>query len=254
MKTNHYGHTVDSEVPITGVVTNNKLSHFFDDLICSASLSDLELLDQYLEKRWARIQSIAETHVGEICTGKIEEIRELLDEIENPEMDVCNETSEFIPGFCKTEDKNKAWYWFDMLDYGMKPDPDAEYSAIVGEVYTQVVRSKWAIRCALCSPCYPGQGDVETVGEFLAYTLPPDVYEDDDPIRNRIFPIKGKLYRIFSVNECGEDIFWSNNDGWVTQKCLATLFTESEKVDYNLPIYETATYNGRSNWQTYREA
>lgn len=57
------------------------------------------------------------------------------------------------------------------------PDPGGEYSAIVGEIYTQVVRSKKTKRCALCSPCYPGQGDLESKGNFLAYCLP---WGDDD--------------------------------------------------------------------------
>jgi hypothetical protein len=58
------------------------------------------------------------------------------------------------------------------------PDLTAEFSAIVNgnENTTQVTRSKWASRVRLCSPCYPGQGDLDTSGEYLAYTLPPSAW------------------------------------------------------------------------------
>ena len=57
------------------------------------------------------------------------------------------------------------------------PNETSEYSLIVGETYTQVVWSKQTKRCTLCSPCYPGQGDLDTPGDFLSYDLPPEAYE-----------------------------------------------------------------------------
>ena len=60
-------------------------------------------------------------------------------------------------------------------------DNEAGYSAICGEIYTRVVWSRWTRRCALCSPCYPGQGDLDTPGEYLTYDLPPEVYGDRLP-------------------------------------------------------------------------
>jgi hypothetical protein len=57
-----------------------------------------------------------------------------------------------------------------------EPDKSGEYSAIMSEIYTQVVWSKHTKRCALCSPCYPGQGDLDTSGEFLTFDVPPDLY------------------------------------------------------------------------------
>ena len=86
-------------------------------------------------------------------------------------------------GFAETPSITNAW--FD-LAYGKRlyaPDPDAEYSAIVGETYAQVVRSKWVQGCKLCSPCYPGQGDLQQNGKgnYIAFTLPPDVWGDYCP-------------------------------------------------------------------------
>lgn len=73
-------------------------------------------------------------------------------------------------------------------------DPKAEYSAIVSETYVQVVKSGYGIRCALCSPCYPGQGDADTAGDFLCYSVPPDVVGDsDDELKARIFEIGKEL-------------------------------------------------------------
>ena len=67
-------------------------------------------------------------------------------------------------------------------------DKKKMYSAIVREIYTQVVRSKWAIKCGLCSPCYPGQGDPDSVGEFVTYSFPPDMFEDEK-FKKKIFKL-----------------------------------------------------------------
>jgi hypothetical protein len=56
-----------------------------------------------------------------------------------------------------------------------QPKKSGEYAAIVGESETQVVFSKFTKRCALCSPCYPGQGDLDSEGEYLTYNLPEDL-------------------------------------------------------------------------------
>lgn len=53
-----------------------------------------------------------------------------------------------------------------------EPDPKGDYSAIVREDVIQVVLSKTTRTGALCSPCYPGQVDLDTPGEFLGYCLP----------------------------------------------------------------------------------
>ena len=79
----------------------------------------------------------------------------------------CFESSNWLIGDW-IKDKDGLW------DY----DPDGEYAAIVRESTTQVVYSKYTKRAGLCSPCYPGQADNESDGEFLAYDLPPEAYEN----------------------------------------------------------------------------
>lgn len=65
------------------------------------------------------------------------------------------------------------------------PDIDAEFSAIVNgnENTTQVTNSKWVSRVALCSSCYPGQGDLDNSGEHLAYTLPQKIWGNHDHLQ-----------------------------------------------------------------------
>lgn len=69
---------------------------------------------------------------------------------------------------------------FIKIDGLYEPDESADYSAIISQIYTQVVKSKWVSRCAYCSPCFPDQGDLGTDGDILAYTLSPDVWGDVD--------------------------------------------------------------------------
>jgi hypothetical protein len=101
-----------------------------------------------------------------------EHIKECIDYQEN---DWCN---------CMPSDETDYLIGFK-LDTQEKyiPDPNAEYSAIVnGSLFTtQVVLSKWTISCNKCSPCYPGQGDIDTPGsDYIAYCLPPDVIGDNN--------------------------------------------------------------------------
>lgn len=105
-----------------------------------------------------------------------------------------------------------------MYGYAVDRTSGNEFAAIVGEIYTQVVWSETVVRVrSLCSPCYPGQADVErdklivtgsecrcgTVLEvtdggeivshtdpkgercdldigYLAYDLPKDMYGDEE--------------------------------------------------------------------------
>jgi len=121
-------------------------------------------------------------------------------------------------GFIECDEGDiEAWYEIKSINEGvpticLKIDPDAEYSAIVHESTTQVVRSKWAQFVRGCTPCYPYQGDLDSPVEFpslgdieimtltesmtrqrpinngivdqgygWAYTLPPDVWGEWKP-------------------------------------------------------------------------
>lgn len=64
---------------------------------------------------------------------------------------------------------------------GYTPSKGGEYSAIYNPDYNtvQVVNSRYVIRCAHCSPCYPGQGDVDSDGHVWANCLPPSLMSKD---------------------------------------------------------------------------
>lgn len=67
-------------------------------------------------------------------------------------------------------------------DFDCGEDPSAEYSAIVSSSVhpvIQVTKSKWIIKGAMCSPCFPDQVDADCPGEHWGYSLPPEVLGKD---------------------------------------------------------------------------
>lgn len=137
MITNHYGITVNSDKPITGVLSANAIAwEFVDDeicLTCEEVIADIE-----------SDESLSE-----------DDKQNELDFIE------CDPSHDKIIGdWIKDENGQYA------------PDKTGEYAAIVRESTIQVVWSKTLTRGALCSPCYPGQADIPSDGDYLAYTLP----------------------------------------------------------------------------------
>lgn len=132
---NHYGITVNSEEPVTGVIHN----HTPEWLVEEAMYNSIDL--------------DFEAHCKE-CPHE--------------DHDFCWEST--------GTETSLVGAWKEDSDGLYEPDKDGEFSAIMGEIYTQVVWSKHTRRCALCSPCYPGQGDLDTPGAFLTYDVPPDMY------------------------------------------------------------------------------
>lgn len=171
MKKNHYGITVDSEVPTTGVFNCNKISYIWDDAIESIDLTFEEALKEHKEH----------------CVDE-----------------VCREWNHegFIQGY--ESDGDTYLIGFKRTENGLfEPDETTEFSAILRQdsgPTLQVVRSKWLIQGALCSPCYPGQVDGDNDGDFLGYAPPPDLFDEEGKdIASKIFHKDQKEYD-FSVN------------------------------------------------------
>jgi len=61
-----------------------------------------------------------------------------------------------------------------------EPDPEADISAIWNKQHVQIVRSETIKRRALCSPCFPGQGDLDTPGDYLTYCVPEEYYDYEE--------------------------------------------------------------------------
>jgi hypothetical protein len=124
---NHWGKWVNSEEPVTGVIQNNNVEWLNDETMNGINISFEEWYDNLSEEE-----------------------KELGDE---------NSTYE------ENSDTYLIGDWIKDEQGKYEPDKTGEYAAITSETNTQVVWSKFTKRCALCSPCYPGQGDLDTPGE-----------------------------------------------------------------------------------------
>lgn len=143
---NIYGKWMNTEKPVTGVTTlnSNSVPEWFDEEFYNA-----------------------------IDLNFIEFERDLLNQLEQGLIDAdtfeyerdCYESDSttYLLGDWLLDDDNKYY-----------PDPDGDYSAIYdnNDNTLQIVQSKTTRRCNHCSPCFPGQADLDSDGEFLAYCLP----------------------------------------------------------------------------------
>ena len=140
---NVYGAWMDTEKPVTGVQSMNTLPEWVYDNMSYNSI-DLDY----------------ENHVRnrdmELANGLIDQ-EEYDQELESWE----NESPTLLIGDWIKDDRDLYY-----------PDPKGEYAAIVRETEIQVVFSKNTKRCNHCSPCFPGQADLDSDGDFLAYCLP----------------------------------------------------------------------------------
>lgn len=156
---NHYGIYVCSEATITGVVQNNRIEFLIDAMYYENGINLTE------------IERCAECKLERTGDEDAPGLESLF---------------EYDCDSCMTDQSQDTWLIGDWKkDSDGKYEPDKEdgergYSAIVGEIYTQVVWSKDMQRCKLCSPCYPGQGNLGSKGDFLAYDLPKDIYGFED--------------------------------------------------------------------------
>ena len=185
---NHYGVTVDTSKPTTGVFQNNHIDFLGDDLANSISVGYQEMLDEFVGDRLQILQNFLDRYDPNVSEVN-EKVTTALEELQNPyaHLDHCSCSEPNLIGFIPTDKESESWYWFRNLHYGYIPDPEAEFSAIVGEIYTQVIASKYILRGNLCSPCYPGQVDADSNGEILAFSFPKDSFEKDNLIFPRIF-------------------------------------------------------------------
>jgi len=157
---NHWGHWVDKSVPTTGVISFNAVCQFVSDEICGGDSVDL----LWEDAKEDFLQEYKNEHEGNEPSD--EDWDQWYESMEG-----CESGDALIGDWLK--DDEGLYY----------PDPEGEFAAIVREDVVQVVFSKYITKCRnLCSPCYPGQADVnsgedEDNGEFLAYNLPVEAYQ-----------------------------------------------------------------------------
>ena len=142
-----------SEVsPAGGVVNTNDVQYLFDDVIYNK-----EYIDVHYEAYMA----------------------EKPDDVDENEYNDEFYDDEFLyyTGFIKGDDG-----LYD-IDY------DADYTAIITPLYTQILHSKYMSYCYHCSPCFPSQNNLDDDGDNETYVLPPELYDDEFDKHLEIFEI-----------------------------------------------------------------
>ena len=140
--TSHYGIIINNDKPITGVLNINNIEWIIDDILTGIDTNFIE-------------------HKKNCNDCEI-------DDNGNKYHDICYQSDSlegYLVGFILNEVTGK----YD-IDY------TKEYSYIVNEDTIQIVHSKYVSLCSLCSPCYPGQGDADSPGKYLTYTLDEDIF------------------------------------------------------------------------------
>lgn len=165
---NHWGVYVDLDKPVPGVIPLNELDGDFFDKVSEGI--DLAWQEHVAECREAECSECDCKHTDEEgndgCT---------CDDVE-PHAYAARDHD-----FCGPQERGTvlAGGWVkDQASGKWAPDESGVWSAIVGEIYVQVVWSKTTKRCEPCSPCYPGQGNLDTPDEdgFLCFDLPEAYY------------------------------------------------------------------------------
>ena len=144
-----YGIEIDADVPIGGVISNHDIGDWLSDACYSSDAIDLGWEDAMEDYRAEH--------------GGADPDCEAMDDMASGDISGPHLVGDW------TRDDNGEW----------SPDRSGShgFSAIVGEVNTQVLWSKSTARAHHCSPCYPGQADIGTPGRLLAYTLPSDCFD-----------------------------------------------------------------------------
>lgn len=152
---NHYGVWVDEKTPITGVISSHNVEWIHNEVYDSIDL-------------------LLESHIAE-CNDCLNDLD--CDILEYWELDGDNT---ILIG-----------KWFKNNDGLYEPDSEGEYSALWSGNIIQVVHSKFVSRNTLCSPCYPGQADIPSNGDYLSFDLPPDLY--GEWLNHDIFELEAKV-------------------------------------------------------------
>ncbi len=141
---NHWGKWVSSDKPITGVIGINELGQaFFDELYSNGIDITYE---EYIE--------------------------------DNPE-DLTQDELDNMDCWDSSQDTYLIGDWIKDENGQYNYDPNGEYAAIVNEQTVQVIYSiHIRNNVALCSPCYPGQADSASKGDFMMYDLPVEFYAE----------------------------------------------------------------------------
>lgn len=197
--TMHWGKWVSDNVPVGGVVNVNRLEGVIHDLANNGI--DLGFAPGWEEFKLGKCIEFLSAYWDSLQED------DLYDEIE-PDAELIAEWKE---EYAETYDQPGLILIGDWVkdEAGLyDPDPAGEFAAIVDydANVVAVKHSKVTKRCALCSPCYPGQGDLESEGDYLAYDLPAYFYPQPD-----LYTITIQVRRV--VDGVVQNHDWLGNDG-----------------------------------------
>lgn len=149
---NHYGFWVDSEKPVTGVYSTNKINwEFLDDDICLDCESHIKEIDDMQDCPECKFL-LDEEGVCQECGWNKERQFDFIE---------CDSSHEKLVGNWKKDEEGIYCH-----------DEEGDFAGILREFTIQVVWSKTIKRGGMCSPCFPGQVDADATGEFSYYALP----------------------------------------------------------------------------------
>lgn len=195
----HWGKWVSNQVPIGGVVNVNRLEGVIHDLANNG-------LDLGFEPGWKEFER---GKMGEFITafwdGQTDAY--MVNDEPTPDEETIGEWKEEYGELYDTPGLILIGDWVKDEDGLYEPDQAGEFAAIVDydSNIVMVKHSKVVKRCALCSPCYPGQADLESEGEYLGYDLPAYFYPQPD-----LYTITIQVRRV--VNGVVQDHYWLGSD------------------------------------------
>jgi hypothetical protein len=160
---NHWGVRFDFTKPTTGVVQRSYVEWLWEEMDNGINLS-------YEEARREFDSAFARDHNVEAAE-------------DHPHYEEAYRR--FAEEYIEDGDTYLIGAW-EKVGEAYEPDTAGEYAAIVREFVVQVVWSRRVVGArSLCSPCYPGQVDLDSgPGDYLAYALPADVMgQSETPVR-----------------------------------------------------------------------
>lgn len=156
---NHWGRTVNSDEPVAGVISQNRLEWNAVEVnctVCEKAVNEIETMTDCPDCG-AKGEIKDNLFKCPECTGEID-IQEALEEI------VCDDHGGLIGDWIRNE---KGEY---------SPDKNGEFAAELTTSNFNDVIVHWSktvkTGVALCSPCIPGAASIESEGNFTCYDLP----------------------------------------------------------------------------------
>lgn len=203
---NHWGKWVSDNIPVTGVVSLGSLANI--DEICVEG----QVINLTYENGWRE-------YIREKTSEFVKAFWDGLDPNDNGEYSDPEPTErqlfEWSEEYSELDQPPGTYLigaWVQDENGLYEPGeltPENEFAAIASydTMTAQVVRSKYAIRAELCSPCYPGQANIDDNGDFMGYDFPDWIYGDRrqnvDAVRFVAVGNDGKFWQVIAPAKAG---------------------------------------------------